>query len=295
MTRTDRSVTIDPTSSHPAEGPGASASLDTRPLSPAIGVEVRGIDLARRMDPAAFMQIREAWESHCMALFRGQKLSEVKQIIFASLFGKLGAVRGATPAVVHVSNARDGSGVQGILPEGPIDLHSDGSYLEEPMMATMLYAIDVPERGGNTLFANGFRAYDALPDELKQRLAGRRALHAYDRQTEPTRRPDRAPLGVTPVAHPIFRIHPSTGRMALYVDRLMTWSIADMPAEESDRILHFLFDHQERPEFVYEHVWAPGDLIVWDNRSCLHGRTDFDPSALRRLRRATVLGDRPYG
>ncbi|MEO8926165.1 MAG: TauD/TfdA family dioxygenase [Caulobacteraceae bacterium] len=273
----------------------AAPSLDIRPLSPAIGVEVGGVDLAGRLDEAVFGQIRAAWEESCIALFRGQTLSETRQILFARRFGKLGEAGGGPRPVLYVTNARNERGEPGILPEGPIDFHSDQSYLEEPSMATMLYAIDVPGRGGNTLFANGFRAYDALPDELKRRLAGRSALHAYDYYSNPNQRAQRAPPGATPVAHPIFRVHPPTGRTALYVNRLMTWSIVDMDPDESDRILHVLFDHQEKAEFVYEHAWTPRDLIVWDNRSCLHGRTDFAQSALRRLRRVTVLGERPIG
>ena len=288
-------MTFGPTESHSQERRGASSSADIRPLSTAIGVEVRGIDLADRLDATVFGQIREAWERNCVALFRGQRLSEVKQIIFANYFGRPGKVSGRPPPLLYVTNARDPRGAPGHLPEGPIDFHSDQSFLDEPSMATMLYALDVPGRGGNTLFANGFGAYDALPSEVKRRLSGRLALHAYDSQTNPTRRPEQAPPGANPVAHPIFRVHPTTGRVALYVNRLMTWSIVGLPPDESRRMLDFLFDHQERPEFVHEHVWKPGDLVVWDNRSCLHGRTDFDQSELRRLRRVTVLGDKPFG
>jgi len=268
--------------------------VEVLPLSPAIGVEVRGVDLSRPLDEATFGQIRGAWEENCVALFRGQRLSAVKQIIFANRFGPLGKASGGPPAVLYVTNARDPSGASGILPDGPIDFHSDQSYLDEPSMATMLYAIDVPGHGGNTLFANGFSAYDALPNELKLRLSGRWALHAYDYQANPTRRPEQAPPGANAVAHPIFRIHPSTGRVALYVNRLMARSIVGLPPEESRRTLDFLFDHQEKPQFVHEHVWKPGDLVVWDNRSCLHGRTDFDPGETRRLRRITVMGERPF-
>jgi taurine dioxygenase len=272
----------------------AEGDLDIRPLASAIGIEVRGLDLAHRLDDALFGKIREAWEQNCIALFRGQRLSAVKQILFARRFGPLDKPSGGPPAVLYVTNARGNDGAQGILPEGPIDFHSDQSYLDVPSMATMLYAIDVPGRGGNTLYANGYRAFDALPEALRQRLAGRRALHAYDYENSPTRRPARMPANSKPVTHPIFRTHPSTGRVALYVNRLMTWSIIDMPAQESRETLEILFDHQERPEFVYEHVWEAGDLMLWDNRSCLHARTDFDPRECRRLRRITVMDDAPF-
>ena len=161
-------------------------------------------------------------------------------------------------------------------------------------MASMLYAMEVPSRGGNTLYANCFKAYEALPEDMKRRLKGKRALNAYDYDNAPTLRGEALPEGVKRFAHPIVRTHPVTGRKALYVNRLMTWSILDMPPEESRALLDYLFNHQERTEFVYEHKWTPGDLVLWDNRSCLHARTDFDPSERRRLRRVTVNGDVPY-
>jgi taurine dioxygenase len=102
------------------------------------------------------------------------------------------------------------------------------------------------------------------------------------------------PTDVKQYAHPILRTHAPTGRRSLYVNRLMTWSILGLSPAQSRKMLSRLFDHQERPEFVYEHVWTPGDVILWDNRSCLHARTDFDSSERRRLRRVTVLGEKPY-
>jgi taurine dioxygenase len=158
----------------------------------------------------------------------------------------------------------------------------------------MLYAIEIPKTGGNTRYANGFRAYETLPAELKARLKGKRALNVYVYAGAPTTRAATLPPDVKKYAHPVFRTHPPTGRKSLYVNRMMTWSILDMDPEESREILDVLFDHQERPEFVYEHEWTPGDLVLWDNRSALHARTDFDPNERRRLRRITIVGDKPY-
>jgi taurine dioxygenase len=160
-------------------------------------------------------------------------------------------------------------------------------------MATLLYAIEVPARGGNTLFANMYAAYEALPGDVKQRLTGLAALNVYDYEGNPTKRGavrDGAPSFV----HPVVRTHPATGRKALYVNRLMTHSIIGLSPDESDDLLTFLFDHQEKKRFVYEHVWTPGDLILWDNRSTLHARSDFDAGERRLLRRVAVLGERPY-
>jgi taurine dioxygenase len=276
--------------------------IEIRPLSPALGIEVRGADLSKPLDDDIFARIRAAWEENCIALFRGQRLDEMDQVRFAARFGSLGAVvnehdpakLGSHPAVLYVSNVRVNGKVTGILPDGEMLFHSDTCYMERPAMASMLYAMEIPSHGGNTLYANGFRAYDALPHDIKLGLEGRLALNVYDYDGNPTRRAESLPPDVKQWAHPVIRTHPPTRRKALYVNRLMTWSIHGMSAEESRDTLEFLFAHQERPEFVYEHVWTPGDVMLWDNRSCLHARTGFDPHERRRLRRVTLLGDRPY-
>ncbi len=161
-----------------------------------------------------------------------------------------------------ISNIREDGKPIGALPDGEMYFHSDQCYMERPSMATLLYAIEVPRHGGNTLFAN------------------------------PTRR-GAVREGAPSFAHPVVRTHPATGRKALYVNRLMTHSIVGLPAEESDRLLVLLFDHQEQPRFAYEHVWTPGDLILWDNRCTLHARSDFDATERRLLRRVAVLGETP--
>ena len=276
--------------------------LTIAPLSPALGVDIGGIDLNDPLADDTFARIKSAWEDNCIALFRGQSLDEMAQTRFASRFGALGGAvndfdplkRGANPTILYVSNIRVDGKLTGVLPDGEMYFHTDQCYLERPAMASMLYAIEIPLRGGDTRYANGFKAYEALPDDMKQRLKGMRALNAYDYDNAPTLRGEVLPDGVKRFAHPVVRTHPATGRKTLYVNRLMTWSIVDMPQTDSRALLEYLFEHQERPEFVYEHTWTPGDLILWDNRSCLHARTDFDPSERRRLRRVTVNGDVPY-
>jgi taurine dioxygenase len=294
MANDTRPMTIDEAKSGQPGRSEAAADPEIRQLSPAIGIEVLGADLTQSLGELAFLRIRKAWEENCVVLFRGQKLSVIKQLRFASRFGVPARTGVGPPVVLEVTNARDVNGTLGYLRlrNGPLEFHSDQCYLDEPPIATMLYAIDVPSHGGNTLFGNGFRAYQSLPEEMKRRLSGRRALHIFDYEADSARRPERLPSNAKSAAHPIFCVHRPTGRQALYVNRLMTWSILDMDPVESRRILDFLFSHQERAEFVYEHVWRPGDLVVWDNRSCIHARTDFDPDERRRMRRITVL-DRP--
>ena len=277
--------------------------LKIEPLSPAIGVEISGVDLSEPLDEQTFARIRRAWEENCIALFRDQALDEEAQVRFAQRFGELGGVindtdplkRGtAHPGILYISNIRVDGKLTGALPDGEMFFHSDQCYLQRPAMASMLYAMEIPSEGGNTLYANCFKAYEALPEEMKQRLKGKRALNAYDYDGAPTLRGSVLPEGVKRWAHPIVRTHPATGRKSLYVNRLMTWCIVGMAPGESRALLDHLFDHQERPQFVYEHRWRVRDVVVWDNRSCLHARTDFSPSERRRLRRVTVNGDEPF-
>jgi taurine dioxygenase len=269
------------------------------PLSDAIGAEIVGLDLREPLPQPVFNAIRDTWHAHGVLLFRGQTLDELAQAGFGSRFGELGKVlnnhngRSYLPGVMYISNVREDGKLVGALPDGEMYFHSDQCYVERPGMATMLYAMEVPAYGGNTLFANMYAAYDALPENIRARVEGKLALNVYDYENNATARGSEPRDGVPSYAHPIVRTHPATGRKALYVNRLMTHHIVDMDRAESDALLAQIFDHQERPEFIYEHVWTPGDLLIWDNRCTLHARTDFDASQRRMMRRVAILGDKP--
>jgi taurine dioxygenase len=274
------------------------AKLRTRPLSSPLGAEIIGVDLRDALDDHVFAHILDAWHRHLVILLRDQRLSEEDQVRFAERFGPLAKIHTQQfvrthPAVMLISNIREDGKPIGALPDGEMHFHSDQCYQERPAMGTMLYALEVPRRGGNTLFANAYAAYESLPDAIKRRIDGRRALNAYDYDTAATKRGTRLADGVPHYVHPIVRTHPATGRKALYVNRLMTVNIQGMAEAESDALLELLFDHQEHPDFMYEHVWRPGDLVLWDNRCTLHARTDFSADERRLLRRVTILGEKP--
>jgi taurine dioxygenase len=274
------------------------AAFAVRPLSPALGAEIVGVDLGQEIDDRTFAQIRDAWHQHLVILLRDQELNEEDQVRFAEKFGPPAVIHTKQfvrnhPAVMLISNIREDGKPIGALPDGEMHFHTDQCHQERPAMASMLYAIEVPRAGGNTLFANGYKAYETLPDALKLRIAGRKALNAYDYDTAAMKRGTRLAEGVPSCEHPVVRTHPATGRKALYVNRLMTVRIEGLPADESDDLLDTLFAHQERREFVYEHVWRPGELLMWDNRCTLHARTDFSPDERRLMRRVTILGEKP--
>jgi taurine dioxygenase len=272
--------------------------LRTRPLSPALGAEILNVDLSQPMTDVLFESIRGCWHDNLVVLFRNQHLSEADQVRFAERFGLLALSHTkryttANPAVMLISNIRENGKQIGALPDGEMQFHSDQCYQEKPAMASMLYAIEIPGAGGDTLFANAYKAYETLPNDIKRRLDGRKALHAYDYDNASMKRGTQIKDGVPHFAHPVFRTHPATGRKALYVNRLMTIAIEGLPEAESDELLNVLFAHQENPEFIYEHVWRVNDLLMWDNRCTLHARTDFSNDERRLMRRVTVLGERP--
>ena len=269
-----------------------------RPLSAALGAEIIGVGLSEEIDDHTFAQIRDAWHRSLVILLRGQELSEEDQVRFAEKFGPPAVIHTKQfvrnhPAVMLISNIREDGKPIGALPDGEMHFHTDQCHQERPAMASMLYALEVPSTGGNTLFANGYAAYATLPDDIKRRIEGRKALNAYDYDSAATKRGTRLADGVPSCVHPVVRTHPATGRKALYVNRLMTVRIEGLPEAESNELLATLFDHQERREFIYEHVWRPGDLLMWDNRCTLHARTDFSANERRLMRRVTILGEKP--
>lgn len=281
----------------------ATLSIEVQPLSDALGAEIAGVDLSRPLDDATFAVIHEAWLTHLVLLFRGQDITTEDQMRFCSYFGKISdrarpkelrpEASDEPTGIMYVSNLTvDGKRV-GSLPNGPMQFHSDQCYTECPAKAAVLYAIEVPPVGGNTLFANQYKAYDAVPEDLKTRLDGRRVFNIYKYDNTSWDKVQTGEAGSQNCWQPVFRTHPETGKRALYINRLMTSAIEGLDQDEAEGVLQTLADISERADLVYEHVWRKGDLLIWDNRCTLHGRTDFDPGHRRHLRRFTVEGTKP--
>lgn len=274
------------------------------PLSDALGANVQGVDLSGALDAETVEEIRAALAEHIVLLFRGQDFMPEDQLRFAGYLGPVASRKLPdgyfvprssydNPGIQFVSNIRDETGTPiGVIPDGEMWFHHDTSYKEHPDRATMLYSIATPAGGGGqTMWANMYKVYDSLPDDVKQALAGKKALNVYDyaltEQVDLTR-----DLGdVEHAIHPAVITHPVTGKKALFVSRLMTVRIEDMDKAESDALLQTCFEHGERREFIYQHPWRPGDFIVWDNLACTHARTDFPASERRLLRRCKVSGE----
>lgn len=279
------------------------SKIEVNRLSDAIGAEIRGVDLRAALDEETVAAILDAWHEHQIILFRDQDISIEQQRVFAAKLGPIGTrsrpgpkppeAAQYGPDVMLVSNIRKNGEPIGSLPDGEMMFHSDTPYFERPAKATILYAIEITSWGGHTLFSNSYSAAETLPEDVKRRLAGCRGMQVYEYGTC-IKGKDKYDRGNFPYfAHPIFRKHPATGKSALYVSELMTEEIVGLPVKESDELLEFLFQHQRNPEFIYEHPWKPGDLLIWDNRCSVHARTDFPREERRMLRRLTVEDEYP--
>ncbi len=279
--------------------------LEVEKLSPHIGAEVKGIDLNQEQDEDTMAELKRLWLEHIVLLFRDQELDQAAQLRATEFFGKVGYL--ARPAKEHpvgyskllpnvmlISNIRENGEPIGALPDGEMMFHHDMLHAELPHKGTLLYSVEIPSHGGETLFASGYAAYDTLPDEIREPLEGKWAKHHYNYGS--TNKGDgKGTVAFSDSEHPIFRTHEETGRKAIYVNRLMTEEVIGLPKDESDRLLNALFDHMEKPEFVYEHTWRVGDLLLWDNRNSSHARRDFPDGERRLMLRTTIEGDtRPY-
>lgn len=278
--------------------------VEVTPIDAPLGARITGVDLGTELTAAEYDAIHRAWLDHQVLVFPQQEMTEEDQIRFTRHWGEMPVrrryagrreeSRRAHESIMLVSNIREDGKPIGSLPDGEMMFHSDGSYDEDPYRYTMLYAIDVPSQGGDTLFADLYGAYETLPDDLKQRLAGVQARHGYYAGRHVTAE-IRATLGVgdepDSFVHPLITAHEETGRPVLFASRLLTQSLVDVP--DGDTLLDELLDHCERAELIYAHRWTPGDFVIWDNRCVNHARTDFSAGERRLLRRTTVQGIRP--
>jgi taurine dioxygenase len=276
-----------------------SVVIDIKPLSNVVGAVVEGVDLTRPVNDATAEILRDTFYKNSVLCIRGQKLAASDQIRFGDLFGPVDAgyrVRSGydgggvkNRGVMLVSNIRKDGEPIGSLPDGEMQFHSDGAHRDTPYAATTLYAIKLPSRGGDTLFANLAAAYDALDKDIKNSIDRLRVrnLYGYDDTFREQTTEETEPY-TSAATHNLVKSHPVTGRKSLYLSRLMTRKIIGMDRKESDDLLNMLFDHAERREFVYAHKWNARDLLIWDNRCLNHARTDFPATEERLLRRLTI-------
>lgn len=283
-------------------------SIAIRRLSAACGAEVTGVDLKKPLARDAVEYLHRALGENGILLFRDVDLTPEEHIAFSRQFGPLEShVIGefalpGYPEIFVVSNVIEQGKPRGAVYAGQY-WHSDLSYMAKPSLGSLLLCREMPEIGGDTMWANMYAACETLSEPMRKFLSGLRAVHDYSHayDTYFAKLKERPPLTpeqkakTPPVEHPVIRTHPVTGRKALYVNPGFTTGIVGMFDEESRPILEFLFRHSTRPEFIYRHRWRVYDLIFWDNRSTMHyALADYDFSVRRHMLRTTVAGDEPY-
>ena len=281
-------------------------------LGPDLGAVVSGVDLAAPLDDAGFSELRAAWLDHGgLLVVRDQALTPDQQVAFARRFGPLFGeadqfqasvqryLLPGQPALYRVSNKVEDGVPQGRARAGDY-WHSDVSFRARPAAASLLYAIELPESGGDTLFADMCRAYAALPAALKARLAGLEAVHDFQVSARSSGTYDSAQLeardfdGANRAVHPVVITHPETGRRAIFVNPGFMAAVVGSAPAESTALLAELQAHATRPEFVTRHKWRLGDLVIWDNRSLMHHAVvDYEGRGARYLHRATVIAEEP--
>ena len=277
--------------------------IEVRPTGAALGATIRGIDLAK-IGEQDFADIHRAWLDHQVLLFRGQSLDDEQLIAFSRRFGELDwapiqetgrrFVEGH-PEIYVVSNVVENGEPIGSLGAGEAVWHTDMSYLPDPPKASMLYALEVPLKGGNTGFVSMYATYEALPAALQRRIQGMSLKHdgtynsgGYVRQgVEAVDDPLTSPGAV----HPIAWRHPESGRTALYLGRRRNAYITALSLAESEALLDELWSYADRVEFTWYHEWKVGDLVLWDNRCTMHRRDPFDSNARRIMHRTQVKGE----
>lgn len=273
-------------------------AIEVTPLSEALGARVCGIDLRQPLSEASTAALRTAFARYSVLCVPCKDLSENDQARFCAVFGKADAAiipiadkghgKERKSGVMWITNLRENGKPVGSLPDGEMQFHSDGSHRPKPYRCTTLYAMKVPSWGGETKFANLYKAYETLPEDIKRKIEGREIKYVYSIDAMYRDQTNEEDQSLSAATHPIVKVHPETGRKALYLSRLMSRYIVGMDRKESDALLAFLFDHAERPEFVYAHKWALDDLLIWDNRCLNHARNDFPADEVRMMRRMTV-------
>jgi taurine dioxygenase len=281
-----------------------------QPTGGALGADVYGVDLSQPMSDATFRKIAEAWGEHLVLRFSGQRLDDPTLMKFSARFGDLdrvpigtagldrsksGVPKEAEEWVAVIANViKDGKPMGGL---GSYELvwHTDMSYNPLPPRASLLYALEVPPDGGNTGYLNMYSAYETLPDNLKRAIEGKTCIHDSSRNSAGELRKGfqtTYDVSKTPGAvHPLVRLHPVTGRKALFLGRRPGAYIHGLSVEESEKLLDAVWAHATQPRFAWYQKWRIGDLVLWDNRCVMHRRDAFDESLRRLMHRTQIVGE----
>ncbi len=276
------------------------------PTGGALGAEIGGIDLSGPPDADRFAAILAAWHSHLVLLFRDQDISDEAFLDFSRSLGTLDLApitvtgkhyRPDLPELAVISNVIEDGRPIGALGDSEAAWHTDMSYNDDPPMASLLYAIEVPPSGGNTGFCNMYAAHDALPEETRRRIASLHCKHDSSHNSTGETRSGFADTfarreDIPGAVHPLVCVHPETWREVLYLGRRSNAYIPELSEAESEALLDELWSYTVAAENTWHHEWRVGDVLMWDNRCTMHRRDDFDPATRRIMHRTQIKGDR---
>lgn len=279
-------------------------AIQVIPSGGPLAAEVRGLDLSRPIPETALDKIRAAWRAHLVLLFRGQSLSDPALIAFSRRFGDLDLCPPndlgrthieAFPEIVVISNVEENGRKLGSLGNYESLWHTDMSYCDVPPRASLLHSLEVPLTGGDTQFSNMYLALERMPADLRREIEGAILVHDSSRDSVGSLRkglPEVTdPSQARGARHPIVRVHPDTGREALYLGRRRNAYVVGLSVADSEKLLDRVWAHAMRPEFVWTHRWKVGDLVFWDNRCTMHRRDAFDAASRRIMHRTQVQGE----
>lgn len=278
-----------------------SVTFDIRPVAPTLGVEIVGLDLSRPLEPATVDALAAALDEHLVLVFRDQTLGDADLVRYSAAFGRLDKAPITEQGRLHapgfeevyvISNVTEQGRPIGALGAGESAWHADMTYLEEPPFGSCLYALEVPEEGGDTGFISMHAAYDALPEDLRRRVDGLTLKHDSTTNSGGYLRQGFAPpddVSASPgTIHPLVIDNPRNGRRALLLGRRLNAHIPGLPVAESEALLDAIWGAAVRPELAWHHRWRVGDLVMWDNRWTMHRRDPFPDHQRRRMHRTQI-------
>ncbi|HTR82850.1 MAG TPA: TauD/TfdA family dioxygenase [Reyranella sp.] len=273
--------------------------ITTRRLSNALGAEILGADLAKSLSNSEFDEIHRTFLERGILLFRKQKITREQHIAFSRRFGELDRHDSLPrdrhpdyPELLLVTNIPEEGGKESASKYTGQQWHSDMSFTLEPSLGSLLRGITIPPVGGDTMFTNMYLAYETLSDGMKKMIEPLHGIHTGRRKvTDPNAAREREQAAINPpIAQPLVRVHPETGRKALYIGEKVS-RLVGMTPEESKPIIDYLVKHATRPQFVYRHQWQQDDIVLWDNRCTMHiALGDYEEGEIRHLERTTVKG-----
>jgi taurine dioxygenase len=282
-------------------------AITVKARHPALGAEIRGVDMRQLRDSATLQAIKDAWTRHLVVVFPDQDITDQQHVAFTRHFGEpeifhqtsLHLRSDRVKEIFLVSNVDE----QGRLlrPSEPSQRqlsssrqwHTDSSYRPMPSMGSLLHGIEISRSGGITQFINMYMVYDDLPETLRRQVEGRKARHDFSMLSRLVGSPpptDEEKAAMPPVWHPMVRRHPVSGRKSLYISSIYNDRVEGMDDEAARQLIEDLSEFAAQPKYMYRHVWSPHDVLMWDNRCTVHAVTPHDPEERRVMHRTTIVG-----